>query len=485
MAVEKLFDRLPPHSIEAEMALLGSMILEPAVTGEVIEIVRSPEAFYQPAHGAIFQTLVKLYDTRQSADLVQLTDALASSGALEDVGGQEYLLELAEAVPSAASALHYARIVSERHRLRRLIDAAGQILHNAFVTQPDDGPGGEGAQPVIDEAERLIFEIAEEAQSGDAAKLTELLHEAIDILERREGKTVTGLSTGFYDLDELTSGLQEGEMIVLAARPSMGKTALMLNLAEQVALGGRHGGGVPVGVFSLEMSRQSIAQRLLCARSGVDSHLVRSGKLSKDHFAKLIEACGELEEAKLFIDDTPGLSVLGLRARARRMAARHGVRCIFIDYLQLLTAPGKDRESRQVEVSAISRGVKALARELSIPVVVLSQLNRGAESREGHRPRMSDLRESGSIEQDADVVMLLHREAYYHQGDDEWAEQHPDEANTAEVIVAKQRNGPTGLVKLVWDARTTRFYDYDWSTSASRAPTAAGAAAPPVDDLPI
>jgi len=430
---------------------------------------------------------------------VQLTDALVSSGALEDVGGQTYLLQLAEAVPSAASAVYYARIVAERMRLRRLIDAAGQILYDAFHARPDDQPGGDGSQSIVDEAERRIFEIADESQTGDAERLKELLHQAIEILEEREGRTVTGLTTGYFDLDDICSGLQQSEMIIVAARPSMGKTALMLNLAEQVATGGSSGAMVPVGIFSLEMSRQAIAQRMLCSRSGIDSHLVRTGRLGQEHFARLLDACGQLGEAPIFIDDTPSLTVLGLRARARRMALRHGVRCIFVDYMQLLTAPGKDRESRQVEVSAISRGVKALARELDIPVVVLSQLNRGAEAREGHRPRMSDLRESGSIEQDADVVMLLHREAYYHQGDSDWVEQHPSDANVAELIVAKQRNGPTGVVKLVWDAKTTRFNDHEWRSSGASAPGSSPTAAPPpsrpsqpmrttpgaADDLPI
>jgi len=257
---------------------------------------------------------------------------------------------------------------------------------------------------------------------------------------------MTGLETGFYELDEMTNGLQNGEMIIVAARPSMGKTAFALNVAEHIAANNQK----PVAVFSLEMGRQQLAQRLLCSRSTVDAHKLRRNTLSRDDFGRLAQAVGQLSEAPLYIDDTPGLTLLGLRAKARRLAARHDIAAIFVDYLQLMSAPGS--ESRQQEVSTISRGIKALARELSVPVVCLSQLNRQAEAREGHRPRMSDLRESGSIEQDADVVMMLHREDYYHRGEDGYEMTH-----VAELIIAKQRNGPTGAVKLQFDGATTRF----------------------------
>ncbi|MEC9372606.1 MAG: replicative DNA helicase, partial [Planctomycetota bacterium] len=291
--------------------------------------------------------------------------------------------------------------------------------------------------------------------------------QAMDLLEQNEGRTVTGIATGYDRLDEMTSGLQPGEMIIVAARPSMGKTALALNLAEQIATRhqptvldptGRHGAGAaPVAIFSLEMSRQSVAQRMMCATAGVDSHKVRTGRLGEEDYRRLLNACGALGEAALYIDDTPGMTILQLRARARRMVAQYGVKCLIIDYLQLLSSPGAARESRQMEVSAISRNIKALARELKVPIVCLSQLNRSAEQREGHRPRMSDLRESGSIEQDADVIMLLHREEYYHQHDPDWVLENPDKEGLAELIIAKQRNGPTGVVDLVWDSRSTRF----------------------------
>ncbi len=393
--VRKLFDRLPPHSLEAEMSLLGSMILDPRVAGDIISLVPNGQACYSAEHGAIFDSLVELYDKHQSGDLVQLMERLRDRGVLERIGGEEYLLRLAEQVPSSVNAPHYARIVAEKWRLRRLIDAAGEILYEAFHAGE---MGAEGAADALDKAEKRIFEIAEQKEGGEAQRLADLLQDIYDALEDNRGsRLVTGVTTGFYDLDEMTSGLQPGELLIIAARPSMGKTALALNLAEQIALGGAPGVKMaapgPVGFFSMEMSRQSVAQRFMCARSGIDSHAVRTNRLSDNDFAMLGSAMDELREAPIYVDDTPALSVLALRARARRMVARHGVKCLMIDYLQLMTAPGSN-ESRQVEVSAISRGVKALARELNVPVICLSQLNRAAEQREGHKPRMSDLRDA-------------------------------------------------------------------------------------------
>ncbi len=458
--LQKMFDRLPPYSLDAEMSLLGSMILDPQVVGEIVGLTPGGECFYNQSHAMVFDALVRNYDRHRSGDLVQLADSLRDSGALEDIGGTEYLLRLAESVPSAANAPHYARIVREKWQLRRLIEAAGQILHDAYNTV--DAEGG-AAREVLDRAEQSIFKIAEQSVGMDAETLEALLKQTLDMLDAnfRLGRTITGLATGFYDLDQITNGLQSGEMIIVAARPSMGKTAFMLNLAEQIAFGGSpHAEGgphTPVGVFSMEMSKQSIAQRLLCAHSGVDSQKMRRNLLSHEDFRRLAESCGALSEARMHIDDTPGLTALLLRAKARRMVAQHGVKCIMVDYLQLMSAPGAARESRQAEVSSISRSIKALARELAIPVVCLAQLNRGAELREGHRPRMADLRESGSLEQDADVIMLLHREEYYHQGEAEWEEENQEKVGIAEIIIAKQRNGPTGTVELKWDAPTTRF----------------------------
>ena len=438
--VSKLFDKLPPQALEAECALLGSMILDWRVCGEVIQILKGADDLYKPAHAAIYETLVELYDQVQSIDMVQLRQRLDDKGQLDQIGGLDYLIELAESVPSAASAVYYANIVHEKSALRRLIESAGTILDDCYNSSE---PVGE----LLDKAERAIFEIAESKTTQDAAELGELLQETYDNLQSDDGMR-TGVETGFFELDEMTNGLQPGELIIVAARPSMGKTALALNMAEHMAATTKQ----PCAVFSLEMSRQQLAQRLLCSRSGVDSHKLRRNMLTQDDFGKLALTVGELSEAPLLIDDTPGLTLLSLRAKARRLAARNDIKAIFIDYLQLMSAPGS--ESRQQEVSNLSRGIKALARELSVPVVCLSQLNRAAEQREGHRPRMSDLRESGSIEQDADVVMMLHREDYFHRGEEDY-----EDNNTAEVIMAKQRNGPTGTVRLHFHGPTTRFHN--------------------------
>ena len=470
----KLFDREPPRSAEAEMALLGSMILDPGVIADVIGLVHSADQFHTAAHGAIFQALVDVYNHSNSGDLVQIQDRLREGGVLEEVGGSAYLLDLADTVPGAINAPHYARIVAEKAKLRRLIEAAGQILYDAYHSG-ELGP--DGARVIIDEAERSIFEIAEMDQTSEPQALGELLQREIEQIEAiMEGKGRKGVPTGYHELDEKLNGLQPSEMIVLAARPSMGKTALALNIAEQVALGGGGGGGqhVPVAIFSLEMSKGAVASRMLSARSGVDAQEIRSGRLSDENFRNLLAASGELREAPIHVDDTPGLSVLALRARARRLVAKHGVRVIIVDYLQLMTSPGAARESRQVEVSTISRGLKALARELNVPVVCVAQLNRATEQHDGNRPRMSNLRESGSIEQDADVVMLLHREEYYHIGNHEWIEANEDKLGLAELIIAKQRNGPTGVIKLTWDDKTTRFKNHAGHVHDAPPPEAGG-----------
>ena len=437
--VGKLFDKLPPSAIAAECALLGSMILDWRVCGEVVQIVKSPEDFYKPAHGSIYKALVELYDQVQSIDMVQLTQRLADQGVLEQVGGVDYLIELFESVPSAVSAGHYATLVREKALVRKLIDASAEVMHDCYHT---DDP----ADDLLNKAGQLIFKIQEKRGIDDAADLHALLEETMEKLEAHDGRAVTGVETGFFELDEMTNGLHPGEMTIIAARPSMGKTAFMLNMAEHIATVNH----IPVGVFSLEMSKQQLAQRLLCSRSGVDSQKLRKNLLSRDDFGRLQLTVGELAEAPMYIDDTPGLNLMALRAKARRMATEHHIQCLFVDYLQLMSDPGAN--SRQEEVSSLSRGIKALARELSVPVICLSQLNRAAEQREGHRPRMSDLRESGSIEQDADVVAMVHREDYYHRSDPDYEPNH-----LAEIIIAKQRNGPTGVVKLQFHGPTTRF----------------------------
>ncbi len=478
LPLDKLFDKPPPASPLAEMALLGAMILDPGVIHEVYSVLKDPAAFYEERHAAIYAALVRTIDQKQAGNLVLLAEALADNDALKDVGGTRYLEKLASETPGPATAVHFARIVADKHRLRKLIAAGGQIVYDAYHAG-DLGP--DGAKEIIDAAESLVFEIAQAEETSDAEPLSHLVEKEYQRLVSLQGKGLSGLPTHFKDFDELTSGLQPGDMLILAARPSMGKTAMALNLAEQVAMGGtpwspKKSQPVPVAFFSLEMSKSAIAQRMLSARSGYSSHDMRSGRLRDEDYDRLCESMYELHDAPVFIDDTPGLTVLGLRTRARRMVAKHGIKCIFIDYLQLMTAPGAAKESRQVEVSAISRGVKALARELSVPVICLSQLNRGPESRGDNRPKMSDLRESGSIEQDADVVALLHREAYYHVGDQDWMAENESKVNEAELIIAKQRNGPTDSVKLTWDQSTTRFKDY--GTFAGGTGLSSGYAAP-------
>ena len=428
------------------MSLIGSIILDPAVCGDVVQIIRTAEDFFRPAHSELWSAILQLYDTHQSVDVVQLQQLMEDRGTLEQAGGLDYVVELADSVPSAANAVHYARIVREKAMVRQLIKASGEILREAY-TSP------ESAADLLDEAEQRIFKIAQESETRQAVELSDLIREAIERLEASDGLSLTGVGSGFGDLDALTGGFQRGELIILAARPSMGKTALALNIAEHMASRGE-----PVGVFSLEMSAAQLVQRVLASRSGVDGDRMRRNALRSSEFRALFAACDELRSAPMFIDDTPGLTLLQLRAKARRMKQQHGLQAVVIDYLQLMTS-GHRTESRQQEVSEISRGVKALARELDIPVVCLSQLNRAAEQREGHRPRMSDLRESGSIEQDADVIMMLHRESYFHR-DEEWRDENPDKVNLAELILTKQRNGPTGTVKLIWDSRSTRFREF-------------------------
>lgn len=445
-------DKLLPQALEAEYALLGSMILDWRVIGDVLSIVKSEHHFYKPEHAAIYKVLVELYDRSQSLDMVQLRQRLADLGQLEQVGGVEHLIELVESVPSAASADYYARIVRDKAVLRQLIEEAGHILEDAYHSS-------DPVQEVLDKAEQRIFRLAQSGSSDEAYHLKQLLQETYARLEAQDGNAITGIETGFYELDEMTNGLQQGEMIIISGRPSMGKTALALNIAEHAAATTHQ----PVMIFSLEMSRQQLAQRLLCSRSGVDSHKLRRNMLSDDDFGSLAITVGELSEAPLYIDDTSGLTILDLRARSRRMVDRHDIKLIIVDYIQLMSVAGA--ESRQQEVSAISRGIKGLARELNVPVICVSQLNRSPEGREGHRPRMSDLRESGSLEQDADVVAMLHREDYYHRGEDDYEETH-----VAELIIAKQRNGPTGMVKLQFNAATTRFHNLAMGADVSAPP---------------
>jgi replicative DNA helicase len=430
------FDRLPPAAVEAEMCMMASMILDKEMIGQVVQVVGRDD-IYQVDHQIIFDILVKLYEQNRPIDAVILREELAKRNLLEEVGGTAYLTSLLNTVPSSAHAMHYAGIVREKSLLRQLIGASNEILRDAYAPH-------EKADVIVDRAEHRIFDIAEKRIGGSLVPLESVLHEVYEMIEDKGRR---GLETDFHEVDDMLNGLQNGEMIIVAARPSMGKTALAMNFVENVAANHR----LPVAVFSLEMSKQQLAQRMLCSRANIDAQKVRKGMLSAQEFQDLASVVVQLSKAPIWVDDSPGLTVLELRAKARRLKRQHDIRLIMIDYMQLMDSPDV-KESRQQQISEISRGIKAVARELNIPVIALSQLNRMSEGRDGHRPRMSDLRESGSIEQDADVVMLLHREDYYKMSEPDFI---PD--NIAEVIIAKQRNGPTGTVKLTFDNKTTTF----------------------------
>ena len=440
--VSGLAGRSMPESLAAEAAVLGSMIIDPECIGQVVEQLKA-EAFYRVEHRIIFDALIALYEKNkgEGIDAVLLRDELEKRRQLEEIGGVEYLAKVMESVPSSASVSYYAGIVKDKSLLREIIQAASEILNDAY---DESGEPNEK----LDDAERRIFAVTDKKISGSAVALKDLVTRAYELIEKREGRHVTGLATGYYELDDWTCGLQNGEMIIIAGRPSMGKTSLALNIAEHIGLVEK----IPVAVFSLEMGKQQLAERFLCSISEIDSQRVRKGLLNEDDYEKLVSACGQLSEAPIYIDDTSTLTPLELRAKARRFKSLYDIRCIIVDYLQLMHLGGRRAESRQQEITTISRYIKALARELNIPVVVLSQLNRSPEGRLDHKPRMSDLRESGSIEQDADVVMLLHREDYYRRVEKDYVEN-----NVAELIIAKQRNGPTGSVALVFREKITRF----------------------------
>ena len=446
MSEDNLPGRIPPHNDEAERALLGALLVEPHRMPEVAEVVERGD-FFSPRHNAVYEAMVALAERSAAIDLVSVGEALSAAGRFQEVGGRAYLVELSSSVTSAAHARHHARIVAETAALRGLIRETGDILAEAYETRPD----GDDVKKLLDLAETRIHRVAGGRDKGGAEPIGRAIEEAfrrIDSASHRTG--LTGLPTGFYELDDLLCGLNAGELIVLAARPSMGKTALALNILDHAALHPPEWlDRAPVVLFfSLEMGQQSIVRRMLCSRARVDAHRLRTGKIPDQDYAKLAEAAGELSTARVFLDDSPGLTVMSMRGRARRLKAKQGgLDLIVVDYLQLMAPPRA--ESRQQEVSQISRALKDLARELDVPVVALSQLSRAVELRDDKRPQLSDLRESGSIEQDADVVLLLFRGEYYEATD--------ENRGLAEVICAKQRNGPTGLVRLQFVPSTMRF----------------------------
>ncbi len=435
MVVESILERTMPQSIEAEMSVLGAMILDNEVISLVIPILNKL-SFYKTAHQELYQVIVDVYDKGQQVDLVVLREELKKRSLLEKVGGVEYLMELEEVVPTIGNVEYYANIVREKAIKRNLIEVAATIQKQSFEESTD-------TEQLLDASERAIFDITQKKFNTTSTRLNEILKETFSRIENLHDRQsrLTGVSSGYYDLDDKTCGLQPSELIIFAARPSMGKTSLVLNIVEHVGVVEKK----PVVIFSLEMSAQQVAQNMLCSHARIDAHKLRMGFLDDKQWSDLSYGLGSLSEAPIFIDDTPGLTVLEVRAKARRLKAQYDIQLVAVDYLQLMES--SRGENRQQEISIISRGLKSLARELKIPVIAVSQLNRSAESREGHRPRMSDLRESGAIEQDADVIVLLHRDNYYD----------PDKDNTAELNIAKQRNGPTGVIKLTFLSHFMRF----------------------------
>jgi replicative DNA helicase len=436
-----------PFSEDGEKGVLCSLLLSPREVADICVLHLRSEAFYIPAHEIIYSLVLEFGDKRKPIDFISLKQALKDRNQLEEIGGQEFLSELYNFVPTAANAGYYIDIVREKYVLRRLISVCTKLSTQCYDQQGE-------IEPLLDEAEREIFAITGEHVKTEIVPTKDLVMEAIEQIERlyENRGSVTGLATGFVELDRMTSGLHAAEMVVIAARPAMGKTAFAMNIAEHVAMDI----GKAVAVFSLEMSSQQLVQRILCSRAKVDLQRVRNGFLSERDFPNLTAAASQVAAAKMFIDDTPALSVTELRAKARRMKSLYDIQLIVIDYLQLLRSMSRRaQDNRQLEISEISAGIKALAKELSLPIIVIAQLNRQPDTRakEGGRPRLSDLRESGSIEQDADVVGLLVRPEYYETDDDAKQER----AGEAELIIAKQRNGPTGDVPLTFLKQYTRF----------------------------
>lgn len=434
-------ERLPPQNLEAEQSVLGSLLIDRDAIIRVASMIR-PDDFASAANGTIYRAILDLYNRREPTDFVTLSDELTRRTHLDQVGGIAYLSTLANAVPTAVHVEYYARIVERTATLRRLIDAGTEIVKIAY----DDGVETEDA---LDAAERAIFNVTERRTTKDFVSIADVLDkffDQINYMDQHRGEMV-GVATGFADMDQLTGGLQRSDLVIVAARPSVGKTALALGMAYGAAI--TH--GKTVGIFSLEMSAEQLVTRLLSTETGVDTHRLRMGQINDGEWDRISRAFGRLAEANIFIDDTAAASIMDIRSKARRLQAEHGLDLLIIDYLQLMTA--RRSENRVQEISEISRGLKGLARELNVPVVALSQLSRAVETRSDHRPMLSDLRESGSIEQDADIVMFIYREEVY--------EPETDKKGIAEIIVAKHRNGPVGTVHLRYFNQTARFADLE------------------------
>jgi replicative DNA helicase len=436
-------DRTLPHNHEAERTVLGAVLVDNQAFNSAAELL-TREDFYRDGHRRIFDAMAALAERSQPIDLVTLKDELVRESALEAVGGAAYLAALVDGVPRITSVEHWSRIIKEKAVLRKLIHAGNRIVQSCFEGEDEAGA-------LLDQAEKSIFDIAEKRIRAGFLSMREIVKESFRTIDQlsQSKEVVTGLATGFVDIDEMTSGLQNGELVIVAARPAMGKTSFCLNIAQHVAMRV----GQTVGLFSLEMSKEQLALRLLCADARIDAHRLRTGKLNEKDWARLAKAYNDLAQSRIFIDDSATISPLEMRAKCRRLKAEHGLGLVIVDYLQLVTGAGRS-ENRQQELSAISRSMKGLAKELGVPVIALSQLSRAPEARTDRRPQLSDLRESGALEQDADIVMFIYREEEYKPSD--------ENRGLAEIIIGKQRNGPTGSRKLAFIKEFTRFENLEW-----------------------
>jgi len=435
-------DRTLPHNLEAEKCVLGAILIDNPSFNQAAEVIDAQD-FFRDAHRRIFEKMVGLSERSEPIDPVTLKDELTRSGELDEVGGPAYVASLTDGVPRSANVEYYAKIVKEKSTLRRLIQSANDVLVRAYDAEED-------ADNLLDEAERSIFQIAEHRLRSGFVPLSQLVNTGYELIEKlQEHKgLVTGVPTGFVDLDEMTSGLQKADLVIVAARPSMGKTSLVLNVALHCAVEAAK----TVGLFSLEMSKEQLFMRMLTSEARVDAHRFRGGFLGEQDYDRLVAAFARLHDAKVFIDDTPSAGILEMRAKSRRLKLEHGLDLLVIDYLQLMQGRGRF-ENRQQELASISRSLKILAKELNVPIVALSQLSRAPESRSDHRPQLSDLRESGALEQDADVVLFIYREEMYAAE----GERPPESEGVAELIIGKQRNGPVGTVRLAFLKQYTRF----------------------------
>lgn len=440
-------NQIPPQDIEAEQAVLGAIFLDADSIIDAMEIIE-PQDFYRRSHQIIFQAMIQLNDRNESIDLITLKAEIEKSNSLEDIGGLTYLTELSQASPSAASITYYAKIVDDKATLRNLIQTASRIVTKGFEQDED-------VQSIVDQAEKSILEVSEKRNSNGFQSIADVLNRTIENIDQlaQNNEEITGLPTGYAALDKMTAGLQKEELIILAARPAVGKTAFALNIAQNVGTKTDRS----VAIFSLEMGAESLVNRMLCAEGSIEASHLRTGQLSEEEWRNLIVAMGSLSNASIYIDDTPGIKISEIRARCRKLAQEKGnLGLILIDYLQLIEGTG--RENRQQEVSEISRQLKKLAKELKVPVIALSQLSRGVEQRQDKRPVLSDIRESGSIEQDADIVAFLYRDDYYQrEGDEEDGGEEPQNNNVIEVIIEKNRSGARGTVELLFIKEYNKF----------------------------